>query len=361
MRSKPIRGFTLVELLVVIAIIGVLIGLLLPAVQQARQAARRMQSTNNLKQIGLATHNFHDTFGKLPDNGTWAFSCWVWGPPYGGASPRPEISDGCSWAYKILPFLEQTALYENWTNEVAITAYMDPGRGGTGIAEHVYVSDAGDEWAENIAKMGPVSDYAANAMVIGSGMNAVDDGSGNLTVSPNWNAGPSSSWKTYRRKLTDIKDGTSNTILVGTKALATETYDSRGGGEFTMSNGTLRAKNDFSIASAGPSDYGNMRALDPAVLWWAGQTSSSGSTQYVYYFPGQNYFLNSGANGWFHFTMEVVADKPGLDTTNRWGSPYPATPFCMADGSVSSISNGTNYLLLCPLLTPNGGEINPSL
>ncbi len=100
--SVPRRGFTLVELLVVIAIIGILVGLLLPAVQAAREAARRMQCSNNLKQIGLAIHNYHDAFSLLPAgcNGL---------PNAAGTSFNGH---GWVWHAAILPYIEQTALYE---------------------------------------------------------------------------------------------------------------------------------------------------------------------------------------------------------------------------------------------------------
>lgn len=90
------KAFTLIELLVVIAIIAVLIALLLPAVQQAREAARRSQCKNNLKQIGLALHNYHDAYGQFPIGGT-----------YFGDNDRPNIS----WVVRILPYLEQQALF----------------------------------------------------------------------------------------------------------------------------------------------------------------------------------------------------------------------------------------------------------
>ena len=95
------RGFTLVELLVVIAIIGILIALLLPAVQAAREAARRMQCSNNLKQIGLAMHNYHTTHSALP----FASGCC-----YSGSYPSPFAT----WAAMILPFLEQQPLYDTF-------------------------------------------------------------------------------------------------------------------------------------------------------------------------------------------------------------------------------------------------------
>ena len=103
------RGFTLVELLVVIAIIGVLVSLLLPAVQQAREAARRMQCTNNMKQLGLALHNYHDTFKTFPRTPWWYNG--------GGGNQSTEFFSGFSWRTMILPFIEQGALHDqiNWS------------------------------------------------------------------------------------------------------------------------------------------------------------------------------------------------------------------------------------------------------
>src|SRR5262245_29766476 len=100
-------GFTLVELLVVIAIIAVLIGLLLPAVQKVREAAARMQCTNNLKQLGIAGHAYHDINGKLPPAVMMPYAQAGNDPLTGGAA-NPF---GPNWAILILPFVEQQALF----------------------------------------------------------------------------------------------------------------------------------------------------------------------------------------------------------------------------------------------------------
>lgn len=98
---RTYTGFTLVELLVVIAIIGILVGLLLPAVQSAREAARRMSCSNNMKQIGLALHNYSDSFKKFPPGNIVLFR----------GSPVTLFGDGWTWHSRILPFIEQATLY----------------------------------------------------------------------------------------------------------------------------------------------------------------------------------------------------------------------------------------------------------
>lgn len=156
--AKNRTAFTLVELLVVIAIIGALIGLLLPAVQSAREAARRTQSLSNLRQIGLAVHNYHDANGKLPA-GFRSTTTGTWG---GGSNDAvPESGPGWSFFAMLLPFLEETALHKTIRFDLPITdplnkaaretnvpVFIDPGDTGARLID---ITDSGSPPANSSA------------------------------------------------------------------------------------------------------------------------------------------------------------------------------------------------------------------
>jgi prepilin-type N-terminal cleavage/methylation domain-containing protein len=131
------RGFTLVELLVVIAIIGILVGLLLPAVQAAREAARRMSCSNNLKQIGLALHNYHDTHNRFPSSGF----------QHAATSREPNTwtaSSKGSQLAALLPFMEQQPLYASIPMGGARPPLLDPGQPAGNSEWQAYVPANGD-------------------------------------------------------------------------------------------------------------------------------------------------------------------------------------------------------------------------
>ncbi|WP_145099728.1 DUF1559 domain-containing protein [Rosistilla carotiformis] len=228
MRAKP--GFTLVELLVVIAIIGILVGLLLPAVQAAREAARRMSCSNNLKNIGLAMHNYHDTFQGLPP-GYINNKATTNGPVSG------EYSQW-AWGAFILPFIEQAPMHDQLqVGTISLSAALTPGGPSdrtallaTPIDTFICPSDSGpevhktddqlrdsaDAW-QDVAKSNYIALNTTQRWHSGGRLTGPDTG-----VTNQWGAGPGNGDKPngcFMRdrsiRFRDILDGTSNTLLVG--------------------------------------------------------------------------------------------------------------------------------------------------
>jgi prepilin-type N-terminal cleavage/methylation domain-containing protein/prepilin-type processing-associated H-X9-DG protein len=146
LRRVPGRGFTLIELLVVIAVIGILVGLLLPAVQAAREAARRMQCSNNLKQLALATINYENVNATFPMAFHWQFcppgapNCFG-GPPSAGNSFGPMVA--------LLPFYEQSSLFNAWNTQLPMGTDPNATVSGTGVNTLWCPSDgsiSGERW-----------------------------------------------------------------------------------------------------------------------------------------------------------------------------------------------------------------------
>ena len=193
------RGFTLIELLVVIAIIAILIALLLPAVQQAREAARRTQCKNNMKQLGLAMHNYHDVYRQFP-KGHFRARPNTGIDSWGNSGALNNRFWG--WGTMLLPFIEQTNLYNQIAPDGRRMPRSTQARNGqlllqTRMPSFSCPSDSGPDlnpFFDNYTK----SNYVGNWMITTS-----DPASGTN--------GP--------RRIRDITDGTTNTVMIGERAL----------------------------------------------------------------------------------------------------------------------------------------------
>ena len=215
------RGFTLIELLVVIAIIAVLIGLLLPAVQQAREAARRTQCKNHLKQIGLALHNYHDTFGTMP-------SGWIAVDPVSGRPSAHEGLSGAGWATMILPYIEQRNAYERFDPRVAINDPLNAAFLQIPIAVYKCPSDPQPDDFEIqeegggavLAKL-PIANYIASFGP--ESLDGCENAPGNMPVASNGQCfGSGFFYHNSSVRLKDLTDGTSNTYMVGERKTVSE-------------------------------------------------------------------------------------------------------------------------------------------
>jgi prepilin-type N-terminal cleavage/methylation domain-containing protein/prepilin-type processing-associated H-X9-DG protein len=198
-RQNARSAFTLIELLVVIAIIGILLGLLLPAVQKVRESASRSQCLNNLKQIGLALHNYHDVNQALP-------------PGYCARMPyvdgATDTTPGWGWGAFLLPYLEQNNLYRqlNFAQPVESSPAI-------GTMLKVYLCPSDPTPTSSFAV--PDGFGATQALAAPCSYAACCGGDESDVTDP---AGLGVFYRNSRTRLTDITDGTSQTILIGDKA-----------------------------------------------------------------------------------------------------------------------------------------------
>jgi prepilin-type N-terminal cleavage/methylation domain-containing protein len=325
MKKTHRSAFTLVELLVVIAIIGTLVGLLLPAVQSAREAARRTSCTNNLKQIGLALHNFHDARKYFPS----AFTATT-EPPTGTSSWRTMpvmpsyFEPGWSFFTFILPFMEQATLHDqlnlklpimSGTNDVARTdaalvqAYVCPGDAPSRLID---VLDFGPSSASQalsgdgtLITKAPVSSYAG---VLGRNDHE-ETGFYNGVF-----------FRNSRIRIGQITDGTSKTVCIGERM-------SR------MAEATW-------LGSITDSDVVHANG------WWQ---------RLGYAQRSQNYRPTN-----VHTACHIAGSKPNQPTNSPSGffSPHPGVcNFLNADGSVLPIADDIDLNTCRALATRAGGEV----
>ncbi|MDA1053384.1 MAG: DUF1559 domain-containing protein [Planctomycetota bacterium] len=340
LRSVPRdrKGFTLVELLVVIAIIGILVALLLPAVQAAREAARRMSCSNNLKQIGLALHNYHSTFKTFPPDGIW----------HGNAKNTPGVlglgpgaTARCyTWIALILPFIEQQPLSDAidfnipaWNQVIGATPNI-PGIPLREISLPGLLCPSDQSYAELPHGWG-LSSYAGNGGYDHHRRRKDrDDISGIFTLMD-------------PVKIADVTDGLSNTIAVAEVG----TYSRCCIGQWTGGKGRIRIGGErvFRTALVAPTGWVNnhswvLQAGKGEILaangtsdgdWLAGHTGPHASMpKYVYHWrpnsewPGPTSMHPGGiqvavADGSVKFVADGVATGRG-DLWGRGGNVWAA-------------------------------------
>ncbi len=207
-------GFTLVELLVVIAIIGILIALLLPAVQAAREAARRSQCSNNLKQLGLALQNYHDAFGKFPP----AYCRSRLGNVFAGDPANGNGYAQWGWGAMILPFIEQQAMHDQLNVgriHLEYTALNTPALLRTAIASFRCPSDTGPNLNTGRGLGRPAANEADSALGSYAGAHTSWSTRIEQTITNNEQDEKGVFIEDQGTNMRDITDGTSNSIAVG--------------------------------------------------------------------------------------------------------------------------------------------------
>lgn len=359
-RRKTQAGFTLVELLVVIAIIGILVGLLLPAVQAARESARRMQCSNNLKQLGLALHNYHDAHKVFPLN-------MAGGGVRGGANCT---SGFYSWLTYILPQIEQANIY----NTIDFNIEM----ADSGTCHNVFAASISESHANAAAARSIVptflcpSDPAghANAAAMGTANPASDSYAGNAGW-PSWSTGIAGErsapnapyngiismatpavdvpWHPSRGiRFGDVTDGLTHTTAISERLIiqAQSVFEVRGEDPRALSHhSTERPRSQAGIARNCELSHRDLfHSIFQGRAWISGWTLTSPTFMHIY-----------GPNSWnCHFHGgEGTGDNVVTPSSNHTGGVNLA----MCDGSIHFVSDSIDQQVWWLLGSRNDGQV----
>lgn len=325
--KKSFRGFTLIELLVVIAIIAILIALLLPAVQQAREAARRTQCKNNLKQLGLALHNYEGTYGMFP-------------------ASRINISSPAvfqqTWNVMVLPFIEQANMYQRYNFNVSwfspvndavttiqLPAFVCPSTPGsrplptTALYSDITGGTRTDQpiWGHN--DYGSVN-AVRNAFIVSSGLPSI----GTKDTMGGLGRGPGGT------RIRDITDGTSNTMLIAEDAGRPQQYIGRVKGT-NPRVGNIAFGTQFTADGWGWADINNGFSIDGAnTAGLQNNTSGSGTP-----------------------TIVGTCIMNCTNDSEMYSFHIGGAQALLADGSVRFLSENMSGANMVGLVTLQGGEV----
>jgi prepilin-type N-terminal cleavage/methylation domain-containing protein len=340
-QSKRKRGFTLIELLVVIAIIAILIALLLPAVQQAREAARRTQCKNNMRQIGLAFHNYHDTHGRFPKPAMIGVT----------VSTGLVIRSGVSWCTMLLPYIEQANIYALYDStgspytplNAAAVLNVIPGFICPSVprSSNVYTmtAPAGLNLGGGFPPLGASLNMTAGVLDYDT-LDGVFSGFSTIAYTGQPAAADRAGWGTWSIRvidlpnmssggsggsLRDITDGTSNTILVG-----------------EVSDRTKLIRKGKTIALSDPE--AQAQAITGSGTW---PDLFKGDT-----WIGGKLYDGTGASG-----GPCAINCSNFRNAGMYSFHTGGAQVTLADGSARFISENIGAYTLASLITRAGGEV----